>query len=57
MLALVGHAGTVIPILSVHLQGKGTCLESSFPQKQKLLKAVVFPKPSLPWQPADTLHL
>lgn len=54
MLALMGGAGSVIPILSMHLQGKGICLESSFPQNWKLLKMLFFPKLSLAWQPVDT---
>lgn len=53
MLALMGGAGSVFPILSMHLQGKGICLESSFPQNWKLLKMLFFPKPSLAWQPVD----
>lgn len=49
-LSLMGDAGSVIPVLSVHLQGKGTCLECRFPQNWKLLKILGFLKPSLPWQ-------
>lgn len=53
MLSVMGGAGSVIPILSMHLEGKEACFESSFPSNWKLLKMVFFRKPSLPWQPAD----
>lgn len=66
-LSLMGDAGSVILVLSAHLQGKGTCLECRFPQNWKLLEMVgVFWSHLLlgrhtagvsssrwPWHPAD----